>query len=774
MGVDRGTPWHELWTEEEVPVLELGFLYPAGYVRARPAREDERDLRHQLEPWRNPQAEGSIRRLLESFGCVEVACLEGIQPDLDSAADYVVRVDGDAHTYCSFSVYALPQLRALGWRIEVAQDYPYRVLDGEVPWYAAIETADDQADWFSLELGIQVGEEWVNLLPGLLKLLESCSDVQSIRRITQRSRFIALPVGEARYATIPAAKIRRLLEVLHDLYRGGGVAAAAELGPRHGEPRERLSARFPKARSRELLELESILAGEQHPLVWRGDRRVVEAERRLATLLEPPAQPVSAPPGLRATLRPYQLEGLAWLTSLARAGLGGVLADDMGLGKTLQTIAYLVVEHQARRLSRPALIVTPTSLTENWRRELGRFAPRLRTLVLTGPRRHEGMESIPCSDVVVTSYPLVLRDHQHLGRFEYHLIVLDEAQAIKNARSQIHRAVRTLRGRTRLALSGTPLENDLGELWSLFDFLMPGHLGNAEQFQRCFRTPIEAGSGPALDLLRRRLRPLVLRRMKEQVSRELPPKTVLVRPVELGGSQRELYEHIRVAAHAEVRRAIRQKGLAASTVTVLDALLKLRQVCCDPRLVAVEAAREVTVSAKYQALLELVGRQVTEGRKLLIFSQFSRMLGLVAEGLLGHRIRYVMLTGSSTNRQGLVDQFQQGKADVFLISLKAGGTGLNLTAADTVIHYDPWWNPAAQAQATDRAYRIGQNKPVFVYQLIVAGSVEERMLRLQERKRALAESVLGDTAGSARTLGEQEIDDLLAPLDEAAVTGLDA
>jgi SNF2 family DNA or RNA helicase len=295
---------------------------------------------------------------------------------------------------------------------------------------------------------------------------------------------------------------------------------------------------------------------------------------------------------------------------------------------------------------------------------------------------------------------------------------------------------------------------------------MPGLLGGPESFRKSFRVPIEQGSEERLEALKRRVSPFILRRLKNEVVTELPPKTELVRPVSLGDAQRELYEAIRVAAHSEVRRMIRKKGLAASTVAVLDALMKLRQACCDPRLITMDAARQVPKSAKLQELLELLRRQLPEGRRFLIFSQFTSMLDIIAKHLELEEIPFVCLTGATTNRHERVDQFERGDAAVFLISLKAGGTGLNLTSADTVVHYDPWWNPAAQAQATDRAYRIGQKRPVFVYNLIVAGSVEERMLQLQDRKRRLAGAILGGAAQGPVRLNEEDVEDLLAPLDD--------
>jgi SNF2 family DNA or RNA helicase len=345
------------------------------------------------------------------------------------------------------------------------------------------------------------------------------------------------------------------------------------------------------------------------------------------------------------------------------------------------------------------------------------------------------------------------------------LLILDEAHAIKNHAAQAAEAVRGLSARHRLCLSGTPVENHLGELWSLMDFVNPGMLGTAEEFRAHFRGPIEdSGDERRLEALRDHVRPYILRRTKDAVARELPPKTEVVRAIELTGEQRELYESIRVAAHADVRQHIKQRGFAGSTIAILDALLKLRQVCCDPRIANVEAARGIEGSAKLELLLEMISTQLAEGRRILVFSSFARMLALISEALLGRGVGHVTLTGATPDRQKPIDAFQSGRADVFLISLKAGGTGLNLTGANTVIHYDPWWNPAAQAQATDRAYRIGQTKPVFAYNLIAAGSVEERMLALQRHKRRLADAILDQGAGSAPTLTERDLDDLLAPL----------
>lgn len=454
-----------------------------------------------------------------------------------------------------------------------------------------------------------------------------------------------------------------------------------------------------------------------------------------------------------------------WLEHLRDHGVGGVLADDMGLGKTLQTISLLAREKEARRMEIPSLIVTPTSLVGNWQRELQKFAPHIRVLAFTGARRHKLWDQFDRAEVVITSYPVLLRDLERMQERNFHYVILDEAQAIKNPRSQASVAVRALKSRHRLALSGTPVENNLSELWSLFEFAMPGLLGRADQFRRRYRDPIERNNDEeTLIALRNRVTPFILRRLKESVAKDLPPKTELVRAVELEGDQRDLYESIRVAAHGEVRHTIAQKGIAGSAVTILDALTKLRQVCCDPRLVPVPSARDVQRSAKYELFFELLCAQLHEGRRVLVFSQFARMLGLLSDGMHERGIQHVTLTGSTPDRQKVVDAFESGQADVFLISLKAGGTGLNLVSADTVIHYDPWWNAAAQMQATDRAYRIGQKRPVFVYNLIAASSVEERMLSLQRRKRYLADTLLGTQGGPQLSL--EDVEDLFAPLED--------
>ena len=720
--------------EQEVAAVRLDFDYGGAAVRAnaRTARV-RRDL----------AAEVQARRVLEGLGAIDLSCLDDV--DTDGGVDYAVRLDRDVHALCGFSAYAVPQLRTLGWRVEVDPAYPWQVVDGGAALQATVHADGEQPDWFSLELGVEVDGHRVDLLPALLAVLDGADSLDALARTPRRC--LAVPVGERRYLTVPPDRLRLLLEVLREMHRDRG-------GARVGAPLTRATA---------LAELGAALHETGHPVRWDGDTAVRDRGYDLA--LGPRPRPVALPTGLQATLRGYQEDGVRWLQHLRACATGGILADDMGLGKTLQTIAHLLIEKEAGRLDRPVLIVTLTSLVGNWQRELARFAPALRTIALTGPQRRDRLAELAGHDVAITTYPLVWRDRDALAAHTFHTVVLDEAHAVKNPDGLAHEAIRDLPADNRLALSGTPIENHLGELWALFDLVNPGMLGTAEAFRTGFRVPIEQhGEGRRLDALRERVRPYLLRRTKESVARELPPKTEIVRAVDLTGAQRELYEGLRMAAHADVRAHIRDRGIAGSQIAILDALLKLRQVCCDPRLVDVDAARAVTDSAKYTMLLDLIEQQLGAGHRILVFSQFARMLALISEGLLGAGVRHVTLTGATPDRQKPIDAFERGKADVFLISLKAGGAGLNLTSADTVIHYDPWWNPAVQAQATDRAYRIGQKKPVFAFSLIAAGSVEERMLGLQRNKRRLADAIFADGGTTGTALTERDLDDLLAPL----------
>ena len=347
----------------------------------------------------------------------------------------------------------------------------------------------------------------------------------------------------------------------------------------------------------------------------------------------------------------------------------------------------------------------------------------------------------------------------------YHTLILDEAQTVKNAASKAAETVRTLTAKHRLCLTGTPLENHLGELWAQFDFLLPGLLGDAKSFARLWRSPIEKhGDDLRRDILARRLKPFILRRKKEEVAKELPPKSIILRTVELDGGQRDLYETVRATMDLKVRQEIASKGFARSQIVILDALLKLRQICCDPRLLKSDTARKVKERAKLSLLMDMLPELVDEGRRSLVFSQFAGMLDLIEQELGRANLPFVRLSGETRDRETPISRFQNGEVPIFLISLKAGGVGLNLTAADTVIHYDPWWNPAAENQATDRAHRIGQTKHVFVYKLIAAGSIEEKILALQERKAALADSILSDDAAALGKFSETDIEALLAPL----------
>jgi SNF2 family DNA or RNA helicase len=426
-------------------------------------------------------------------------------------------------------------------------------------------------------------------------------------------------------------------------------------------------------------------------------------------------------------------------------GLSGFLADDMGLGKTAQTIAHIVIEQAEGRLLRPALIVVPTSLVANWTAELAKFAPYLRVVVLHGLDRHARRAELAGTHVVITTYTVLARDIEAMKLLAWHLVVLDEAQVIKSPDAKATKAVCQLDTTHRLCLSGTPIENNLQELWSEFAFLMPGLLGDRKGFARRFRTPIEKNNDAVRRVqLIRRIKPFLLRRTKSEVATDLPAKHTILRRINLAPEQRELYDTIRGTLYDKVREQLTELSAAQGRIVVLDALLKLRQVCCDPRLVKLPSARLVDTSSKLEDLLEMIGEMIPEGRRILLFSQFTSMLDLIKPRLTAAGIGFVELRGDTRDRAEPVRAFESGEVPLFLISLRAGGRGLNLTSADTVIHYDPWWNPAVEDQASDRAHRIGQTKSVFVYKLIAADTVEDRVVELQQHKANLANIALSE------------------------------
>ena len=460
---------------------------------------------------------------------------------------------------------------------------------------------------------------------------------------------------------------------------------------------------------------------------------------------------------LAETLREYQLAGLEWLTRLAANNLGGILADEMGLGKTVQTLAFL----RAHQGDGPALVVCPTSLVTNWENEARKFTPELKTLVLEGADRAARFNSIAGVDIVITSYALLRRDIDTLREFNFSTAVLDEAQHIKNPETQNAQAAYALRATHRFVLTGTPMENSVRDLWSIMNFALPGYLGNRNDFRERYELPIARGSAPDVQRrLSRRLQPFLLRRRKRDVAKDLPEKIEQVVPCSLTSHQRAAYEALRREIQQGLGGSGKNVNAGAQRMKMLTGLLRLRQVCCDLRLVGID--KEET-SAKLDLLDELLEEAIDGEHRVLVFSQFVSMLHFIRERLEKLEIPFCYLDGSTKQRQEIVDRFQSDSAiPVFLISLKAGGVGLNLSAADTVIHFDPWWNPAVEAQATDRAHRIGQTRVVTAYKLITRDTVEEKILRLQEKKRAAIDAAIDSEEPLMTGLTTEELEELLA------------
>ncbi|HEV2157357.1 DEAD/DEAH box helicase [Bradyrhizobium sp.] len=683
---------------------------------------------------RRQAKERQARKRLADVGLTEA---RSALPMLDyrHATDLTLK---DQHSWFDFLALHAGHLRSEGFEILIDDDFPFRLAESSGDFDAVLESSG--IDWFELSLGIEIEGERRDLAPLLAALVSAPGfSPELVMALADKGERFLLPLADGRHIALAADRFLPLVLALHGLHMSGVFEDA--------------SGRIRLSRA----DIVPLLGVENERFAFRG----ADSLRRLAGLLQ--ARGLTAPelpPTFRATLRPYQAQGVAWLDLLRESGLGGILADDMGLGKTVQILAMIALEKARGHLANPVLVVAPTSLMTNWCAEAQKFAPSLKVLVLHGADRKHKFPAVAEHDLVLTTYPLIARDREILLTREWHMAVLDEAQTVKNPDAATTRWLRETKAQHRFCLTGTPMENHLGELWSIMSFANPGYLGDKAAFSRQWRTPIEKRADKARTAaLAQRVKPFLLRRTKTEVATELPAKSEMVESIALEGPQRDLYDSIRLAMSRKVREAIAKRGLAKSHIVVLEALLRMRQACCDPALLKLNDGVE-RPSAKLDRLIDMVGELLSEGRKIIIFSQFTSMLDLIRKRLDTGALRYSVLTGQTGDRKTAIEAFQSGEAEIFLVSLKAGGVGLNLTAADTVIIFDPWWNPAVEEQAIDRAYRIGQDKAVFVYRLVATGTIEEKMDELKSRKRALADGLFARDGGIASALTESDVNAL--------------
>ncbi len=720
-------PNKEIWVHH----AEIHMHYGNAEVDTQASRKDARIFENgQITSYpRDLKAESAAVSALEEISWRTRTLLHGNRHTLATENDWQ-----------DFMLNDVPQLEKSQWRIITSSMFHFKIATAEKIFGEVEET--ERTDWFGLQIDAQIDGHRVKLLPLIISQLESLNKSLAARD----EGDIMLRLTDGRQLPIKRELISKIIGALVELFDGKNIPSNVD------------QIEIQKSQTAHLLALEKdIQIDWRTGLDWRTLIQKLTGQSTIEAVL-----PTKS---FKAELRDYQQSGLNWLQLLWEHKLGGVLADDMGLGKTVQTLAHIDRLKADNKLKLPTLVLAPTSLLYNWQNETKKFSPNLTSLVIHGAKRQGLWETASNYDVIITSYPLLRRDWHDIENREFSIVVLDEAQVLKNPAAKTTQLVKKVNSTIRLALTGTPMENHLGELWSLFDILIPGFLGTHRTFQQLYRKPIEQKNDSdrqrALSL---RISPFLLRRKKSQVALELPPKTEIVNTVTLYQDQQNLYETIRMAMHQRVQEAIRNQGLGRSQLVILDALLKLRQLCCHPKLVKMQAAQTIRHSAKMDMLVSMVEEMHEEGRRILLFSQFTQMLALISKALKEKGIEHISLTGSTRNRQPLIDKFQDGEVPVFLISLKAGGTGLNLTAADTVIHYDPWWNPAVEDQATDRAHRIGQDKPVFVYRLICKDSVEEKIQQLQGRKRQLYEAILDDKTHKKSSFTMNDIEELFAPL----------
>lgn len=637
----------------------------------------------------------------------------GLKPD--ESGQYFVANGDAAIKFWSEGVGSLPD----DWDLYVPEDLVDTQVRGTP--LGAFAKVSSGMDWLSLKLTFEVDGVGV-------------SRDELARCLAEGKKYVRLDDGS--FAPFDAAKVRAMLDREVELMTGAP------------------NGRFPLSQ-----------AGRLQELLTHADKTTVPATtkdlfKKLASIEE--IEQTKKPRGLKGTLRPYQEQGLSWLKFIHDIGSGGVLADDMGLGKTLQTIALLLtVKNEQKSLK--ALIVAPTSVVTNWVREIEKFAPTLEVALWHGQQRKEQEDQLHEADVIITSYALLRRDEELFKSLDLDYAILDEAQHIKNPMSATAAAAKRLRAKKRLALTGTPIENRLSEIWSIFDFVSPGLLGPLQKFEERFAKPINDGDHKTAARLRATIHPFILRRTKLEVAKDLPEKIEMDQICDMPAEQKALYGQIVREVRSQIMGEVEKVGMAKAHIHILAGLTRLRQAACDPRLLGLPRPFGDEDSGKLVALRELIGECDEGGHKVLVFSQFVSMLQLIRDALDKDGIKYEYLDGATKDRAERVDRFQDDPTvTVFLISLKAGGTGLNLTAADTVIHFDPWWNPAVEDQATDRAHRIGQTKVVNVYRLVAQGTIEEKILQLKSKKRDLVASVLSEDTGGGKKLTKQDLDELFS------------
>jgi superfamily II DNA or RNA helicase len=628
-----------------------------------------------------------------------------------------------------------------------------------------VASGDDAIAFWTHGIG-ELPEEWDRFIPDdLVDVTIRDESVTPQMRVSSGVDWLNLDMSfESGGAVVREEELRACLEHGRRLVRLEDGSYAPVDPDKVGEVLTRMAEIYATAGMKDKLPLSQ--AGRVQDLLKIVENaKVSSSAKTLFTKIEhiDEIPNVPKPRTLKADLRPYQQDGFSWLVFLHELNSGGILADDMGLGKTVQAIALLLWAKgkDKRKLN---LVVAPTSVVPNWEREIHKFAPGLKTVVWQGPNRSQRAPDLEKADVMITSYALLRRDEELLQALDLRYVILDEAQHIKNPMSQTARSAKKLRSERRLALTGTPIENRLSELWSIFDFVSPGLLGRLKTFEERIARPIDRGDLDTAQRLRATIKPFVMRRVKRDVAKDLPDKIEQEMIVPLADEQAKLYQQILRQVRKSVLSEVEKKGVSKAQIQILAALTRLRQVACDPRLMKLPDTNfNADDSGKLGALREIIDEAVDGGHRVLVFSQFVEMLNHIRAALDSDGVQYEYLDGSTKDRIDRVDRFNEDPSvPVFLISLKAGGTGLNLTGADTVVHFDPWWNPAVEDQATDRAHRIGQSKNVNVYKLIAEGTVEEKILQLSVKKRELVSNVLSTEGSPLKGLTKADVESLFS------------